>query len=727
MKKVLLLIILSYSFVLNATHYLGGEISWTCESSGPNLGKFKFYVSLYRECGTGASNFLPNPVVLTTNAPSDTIISCIQVGSAVDISPDCYDGSQEINCNGIASGSGAVEMRKYESGFITLNGTPPAGGWYFTFTDCCRPSHVNLSGGLSNSYTLRAYMYPFTPNGSTSPLSALACYDNSPKFLEPPVTVVASGGLVINNLLGYDKDYDSLYYDWAQPQTTNNGTNATFQTPYSYNNPFPSLNSISLNPSTGQLSFNPNVMGSFASCVQIDSYRQGQKIASTFRDYPLIISSSNSSNTPPLIAIGGISPTQSTGIPQFGLPDSSYYFFNVNAGDSVRFKITGTDPNLLPNFMPQSLTWQGTSAQIGSNSTTGCDHPPCATAIPFGSQTGYTAPLQNEIRFDWLTSCENYLIDGFNKPAVPYVFVLKFIDNACSVPASMTIPVVVNVFPPVIGAPDSVYTNVVSSTNTEIHWTAPSDTSSDFSGYLISFSDSLAGPYIPLDTVYQYNQTQYSINQSVLGTGFITVQTLGPCELPSIPSTPVLVQNCAPIILVDLPIIDSAYTSTKLFYVVVSNCINSFQWQMLASGGIWQNLQNTGTYSGVFTSALIISGIDSTFDGNQYRCILSGSGIIDTSNVLTLYTVQNISVSEKSRALKTYIFPNPNDGYFTLELDESRVGYDYELTDELGRLIEKGKIETALQDFDLSGKPKGVYRLSIKSTNGIKTIAVVVQ
>ena len=188
-----------------------------------------------------------------------------------------------------------------------------------------------------------------------------------------------------------------------------------------------------------------------------------------------------------------------------------------------------------------------------------------------------------------------------------------------------------------------------------------------------------------------------------------------------------LVQNCAPIILVDLPIIDSAYTSTKLFYVVVSNCINSFQWQMLASGGIWQNLQNTGTYSGVFTSALIISGIDSTFDGNQYRCILSGSGIIDTSNVLTLYTVQNISVSEKSRALKTYIFPNPNDGYFTLELDESRVGYDYELTDELGRLIEKGKIETALQDFDLSGKPKGVYRLSIKSTNGIKTIAVVVQ
>ena len=97
------------------------------------------------------------------------------------------------------------------------------------------------------------------------------------------------------------------------------------------------------------------------------------------------------------------------------------------------------------------------------------------------------------------------------------------------------------------------------------------------------------------------------------------------------------------------------------------------------------------------------------------------------SNLEAMHTVQNISVSIKSRALKEYIFPNPNDGYFTLELDASIVGSDYELTDELGRLMEKGKIKTASQYFDLSGKPKGVYRLSIKSTNGIKTMAVVVQ
>ena len=726
MKKALVLILVFYSTVLSATHYLGGEISWTCESSGPNAGKFKFFVSLYRECGTGASTFLPDPVILSTNAPVDSI-SCNQVGSAVDISPNCYDPTQEINCNGIASGSGAVEMRKYESGFVTINGTPPAGGWYFTFTDCCRPSHVNLTGGLTNSYTLRAFMYPYTPAGSQSPLSAAACYDNSPKFLEPPVTVVASGGLLVNNLLGYDKDYDSLYYNWAPPLGSNSSSPVTFSSGYSFNNPFPSLTSVSLDPSTGQLSFNPNVVGSFASCVQINTYRQGQMIASTFRDYPLIISSANTSNTPPFISIGSISPTQSTGVPQFGLPDSSYYYFNVTAGDSVRFKITGTDTNLLPNFSLQTLTWQGTSAQLGGSPTVGCDHPPCATATPFGSQTSYSSTLQNEIRFDWLTSCENYLIDGYNKPAVPYLFVLKFIDNACSVPASMTIPVVVNVFPPVIGTPDSVFTNVVSSTNTEIHWTAPTDTSSNFSGYLISFSDSITGPYLPVDTVYQYTQTQYSVNQSQLGTGFITVQTLGPCDLPSLPSTPVLIQNCAPTILVDLPSIDTAFTPNKLLYVIVSNCISDFQWQIHTGGGLWQNLQDTGAYSGVLTSVMLISGIDSTFNGNQYRCLLSGSGLIDTSNVLTLYTIQNINIQELSSTQKSLIFPNPNDGYFTIEVGEAFVGASYEIVDGMGRPIARGEIQSQTQDFDLADKPKGVYRITLTGKSASKTMIVVLQ
>ena len=51
-----------------------------------------------------------------------------------------WDGTQEINCNGVTPGQGAVEERRYESGYVTLSGVPPAGGWYFTFHGLLSPS-----------------------------------------------------------------------------------------------------------------------------------------------------------------------------------------------------------------------------------------------------------------------------------------------------------------------------------------------------------------------------------------------------------------------------------------------------------------------------------------------------------------------------------------------------------------------------------------------------------
>ncbi len=725
MKRLLTILILLASLPTMASHYIGGEITWTCANSGPNSGKFKFYVVLYRECGTGASTFLPNPVVLSTNAPGG-IISCAQVGAAVDISPDCWDSSQEIACNSVTSGNGAVEMRKYESGWVQINGVPPAGGWYFSFTDCCRPSTTNLTSS-SSSYTLRAYMYPYTVQGSAQ--NSSSCYDNAPRFLEPPVTVVSSTSPSVTNFMGYDKDYDSVVYEWAYPQTTSNGTNASFSGTYSYNNPFPSSSPIVLDQSNGQLSFTPNALGTYTYCIGISSYRDGQKIASTFRDCILVVGAANSTNTPPSINVDKASPQQTTLIPQLNFPDSTYYEFNVTAGDSVRFSVVGSDVNLLPSFIPQSVTWKGTSGQIGSTSTTGCDNPPCAVVSPGFGQTGFTSPLTSVARVDWLTDCNNTILNGVPQPTVKYIFIAKFIDNACVIPGSTSIPIVVNVNAPTLGSPDSLIASPVSISSTLLSWVAPSDTSTVFNGYEVLHSQSLSGPFAPIDTISNYQQTQAFLNPQVLGGGYATIRTLGPCQVPSANSDTVQIQFCVPNFVINTPQADTAYTATgtKMLFVGNPSCINQFQWQIDdGTSFTWMDLVDNSTYSGANNDSLNINGISTAFNGFKYRCIASGTGVNDTSDVTTLFVVDNITIAEFGTD-EAILTPNPNNGKFVLSVNPDFIGSSYEIVDEMGRRIERGEVLSLKQGFDLTDKPKGVYRITLTGKSASKTMIVVLQ
>ena len=65
-------------------------------------------------------------------------------------------------------------------------------------------TNVVSPGGAS--YLLRAVMYPYTPPGATSPLSAgtaanPTCFDSSPNFLEDPQVISCTGvDVVYNNL-----------------------------------------------------------------------------------------------------------------------------------------------------------------------------------------------------------------------------------------------------------------------------------------------------------------------------------------------------------------------------------------------------------------------------------------------------------------------------------------------------------------------------------------------
>jgi len=78
-----------------------------------------------------------------------------------------------------------------------------------------------------------------------------------------------------------------------------------------------------------------------------------------------------------------------------------------------------------------------------------------------------------------------------------------------------------------------------------------------------------------------------------------------------------------------------------------------------------------------------------------------------------------IWVSESSLGIEdielatTSLYPNPNSGLFSIKVDQELIGSSYQILDNLGRLIDKGIIRELSQDFDLSDKPKGVYRIQV--------------
>ena len=127
MKKIIgfFAVLLGLAMPSSATHLLGGEITWTCLTSGSDAGKFVFELRLYRQCG-GAG--------LGGTATMNSSIGTISLTrtSQLDVSPKCEFANQGPNCSDPNRDENAIEEHIYESQPMSITGTPPTGGWNFT-------------------------------------------------------------------------------------------------------------------------------------------------------------------------------------------------------------------------------------------------------------------------------------------------------------------------------------------------------------------------------------------------------------------------------------------------------------------------------------------------------------------------------------------------------------------------------------------------------------------
>ena len=146
---------------------------------------------------------------------------------------------------------------------------------------------------------------------------------------------------------------------------------------------------------------------------------------------------------------------------------------------------------------------------------------------------------------------------------------------------------------------------------------------------------------------------------------------------------------------------------------ITTDSTQTYQWKV--EGGVISSGQGTD-------SLVVTWGIPDT---NVTVWLVITNGVCTDSTSID-FVISGIGFDEGDLA-NAKLYPNPNDGYFTVEIPEQYIGSEMNVIDGIGRVVDHMVIREAKTNIDLRRRPKGVYRIQIKSQQGIKTIPVVIQ
>lgn len=428
-----------------ATHgqNMGGDITWECQGDG----KYKFKVTLFYSCDS--SSALPPPTNITINSNGTiTSIVCPKV-SETDVTPLC-GGVNSISCTD--GNVTTVNRVEYESAPIQLQGLPPAAGWDFSASICCRANSTNTLD--KTSIYLNATMYAQVGTTWADP-----CYDSSPQFLDVPYIFVTSAAMqTISFSDMQDEDGDSVVVNWANPKGSF-GANIAFDTNYTYNQPIPSSSVNPLNvdgildQNSGFYQFNSFTNGRFVYAIEMSSYRNGQLLAKVVREMPLIIVSnvglpgpcSTNMNDAPSISI--LSNTNPVLAKVNSVGDTTHYEVHAFPGDSISLNVTGLDIDINSNCVPQNVqfTTSGSALSLDSlyaDASMSNVNGPAATVASLNSNGGFVNSVSNAVQLNWklVNSHADIGVNGH------YQFNFIFQDDNCPIPgkSDMAVRVIVS-------------------------------------------------------------------------------------------------------------------------------------------------------------------------------------------------------------------------------------------------------------------------------------------
>jgi hypothetical protein len=718
---------------LHATHYMGGEITWTCTPQG----NFKFTMKLYRECymsgGGQAANYGATEII-NTSVLGFASITMTRI-SITDLSPQCgCPGGPTVYCPGMPNGAanmGALQEHVYTSDAyypngVPLTGVPPPTGWSFSNASCCRNSSANIPG--QPGWWIRAIMYPYNNTPVTT------CFDNSPKFEERPSTVICTGYPYAYNHGASDVERDSLAYEWAQPFSASNTPIVAYSPGYTFNSPLPGPQhnpgnvAATIDPHTGMISFTSYTNGAFVTVTKVAAFRNGIKVAEVFREMQVVLLSCGSNDPPAFyISLPAIPGTQ------------SHFADTITAGTTITFPVTFFEPGLCQDSitlqnMHFSASGEMLDAPINPN---GCPSPPCAGFNPSPSAGNpLVATFSGQTIFSWQTDVAHLkqLPSGQMLPKT-HLFHLSVRDDFCPVPAISNVMISITVKPPLDKPqPEIRCLNVSPNGDVTVTWTPPTAPAGWVSGFSVDHATSPTGPFTtianignPAAAAYYHPGANANVADNYYRVNAHYYQPVAGFLAPSLHARPLrlhvqAVSAASKNILLSWNHTQTQFSAgyTGVYKVYRESSPN--QWALISTPTI-QHYVDTATYAGQTIRYKVETENNHTDSAMSWI-----TPCISTSNIasVSLNPVEEPGVNPGG----VTIFPNPGQGLFQLLTDNISEPLTLYVFSKTGQLVfsketnpEAGKPET----LDLNHLAPGVYLVVYAGSANSGTIRLVVE
>lgn len=416
----------------DATHVVGGDFTYRWLTGN----QFELTLKIYRDCLPGNAGFDQSIVIgifdKITHARQDTLPMDLVEMDSVSLS------GPSASC--VIPPEVCVEYAIYRDTIIIPNNP---NGYYLIWERCCRNSTIiNMQSPLQTGMAFYAEM----PDP--------AFHNSSPQFSNDPLPFVCENQPLNYSFSAVDPDGDLLVYELSTPLAGNTGlpntspVQAILPTPlpapypsvtwapgYSLANVCQSIQPLTVDPLTGQISVTVQNLGMYAMAVNVREFRNGVQIGMIRREIEFSV----------IICFGSI--------PQLSLSSSVQQtgtnYFEIYETDTISLLISGSDT--------EDSLWLDVNSETMQP---GAIPPPLATANA-DSGMFYTAAL-----YYWVTDCGH----GRNDP---YKVVVRLRDNGCPLPFTAFDSVFIKVKSANDYKPDILCLGLRDDDKVEVIWQAP--------------------------------------------------------------------------------------------------------------------------------------------------------------------------------------------------------------------------------------------------------------